>query len=367
MKPKKYNRGIIRKTPAGRFQAEVNYSNKRRRKNCRTEPQARAWIDAQRIIIDNLERPLDAFELREARKAISLLPPGASLLEAVNFFIAAKAPRQNIRFDSALSQFLDEKDQAGLRPRSIQGMKNHLERLGEFIKNPHLNDITSALLHSFLSRIGAQGITRNNYRRSFRCFFRWCQKAGYIAGDPTEAITTSKIDLAPPAILRHDQVRTLMSNAAKTPLCAYYALGFFAGLRPAEIRRLEWESIDEYIHIGAKVAKTRRQRFVTILPNLAQWIRKTRKQGPIINVSDTRFREISEEIQKKSRITPWPNNAARHSFASHHLALYQDAPRTAHELGHTSPDMLYRHYRNLVTQENAKLYFEITPSKLLVT
>jgi integrase len=59
-----------------------------------------------------------------------------------------------------------------------------------------------------------------------------------------------------------------------------------------------------------------------------------------------------------------PHNALRHSFASYHLAMWQDASKTAFELGHARPDMLYRHYRNLVTKEAAEAYWALTPDKI---
>ena len=71
-----------------------------------------------------------------------------------------------------------------------------------------------------------------------------------------------------------------------------------------------------------------------------------------------------QAIRQAASIDTWPNNAMRHSYATYHLALHQDAPRTAHELGHTGPGMLYRHYRNLATQADARRYFRITPQSL---
>jgi hypothetical protein len=58
---------------------------------------------------------------------------------------------------------------------------------------------------------------------------------------------------------------------------------------------------------------------------------------------------------------PLPHNAARHSYASYRLALTDDAPRVASELGHTTPHLLYNTYRALVRREDAELYFAIRP------
>lgn len=56
----------------------------------------------------------------------------------------------------------------------------------------------------------------------------------------------------------------------------------------------------------------------------------------------------------------WPQNVMRHSFVSYHLAQFGDIQTTALEAGH-SPDMLFRHYRELVTKDAAAEFWSITP------
>jgi hypothetical protein len=58
----------------------------------------------------------------------------------------------------------------------------------------------------------------------------------------------------------------------------------------------------------------------------------------------------------------WRQNALRHSYASYRLAENQDAAKTALELGN-SPQMLFKHYRELVTADAAKKWFELMPVK----
>jgi integrase len=66
-------------------------------------------------------------------------------------------------------------------------------------------------------------------------------------------------------------------------------------------------------------------------------------------------------IRKDFGLTRWPKNGLRHSFASYRLAAIHDAPRVASELGHTSPQMLYSTYRELVLPEEAERYWNIVP------
>ena len=41
----------------------------------------------------------------------------------------------------------------------------------------------------------------------------------------------------------------------------------------------------------------------------------------------------------------------RHSYASYHLAHFGDAAQLALEMGHTSPHMIFKHCRELVTRK----------------
>jgi hypothetical protein len=54
----------------------------------------------------------------------------------------------------------------------------------------------------------------------------------------------------------------------------------------------------------------------------------------------------------------WKANSMRHSFGSYHYALYGDSVATSRELGHkTGDDILFCHYRTLVSQEEAEKYW----------
>lgn len=57
---------------------------------------------------------------------------------------------------------------------------------------------------------------------------------------------------------------------------------------------------------------------------------------------------------------PWRHNALRHSFCSYRLADVKSAAEVALEAGN-SPQMIFQHYRELVTEKAAKAWFAITP------
>lgn len=115
----------------------------------------------------------------------------------------------------------------------------------------------------------------------------------------------------------------------------------------------------EGIEVKAAKAKSARRRIVPIQPNLAAWLQPY--SGMTGRVVPAGARGKVERVRKGARLTRWPNNGLRHSFASYRLAAIHDAPRVAMELGHTSPQMLFSTYREVVRPEEAERYWQIMP------
>ena len=74
------------------------------------------------------------------------------------------------------------------------------------------------------------------------------------------------------------------------------------------------------------------------------------------------FRKEFDEAREAAGITEWQNNALRHSFASYHLAHFQNAASTALELGHHDARITFRHYRELVKPKEAERFWDIRPA-----
>jgi integrase len=131
-------------------------------------------------------------------------------------------------------------------------------------------------------------------------------------------------------------------------------------LRPMEVHRLRWEDIDlsgGYIHVSALKSKTRQRRLVQISGNLSKWLNL---KG---NLPCKNFVKRFNAVRLAAGINKWPHDALRHSFASYHLAMHGSADRTATEMGHRGTDMLFRHYRELVSNKDAKDFWAIVPKK----
>jgi len=176
-----------------------------------------------------------------------------------------------------------------------------------------------------------------------------------------ETEKANEID-APPGILTVQQTARLL-EAASPELLPYVAIGAFAGLRRAELERLDWSDVhfdDNLIEITAQKSKTARRRFVKIQRNLREWLLPFRKHKGIVTPDN--FPKRLDAARDAAGIDDWPDNALRHSFASYHLAHFKDAAALALEMGHTNSGLIFNHYRQLVRPKEAERYWNIRPA-----
>jgi integrase len=202
-----------------------------------------------------------------------------------------------------------------------------------------------------------------NYRRLLIVLFNYAVRNGYCERNPADLTVRPRLPETEIGILTPEQTASLL-EVTEGEIQAFLAIGAFAGLRRSEIERLEWNEVDldgRLIEVAAKKAKTASRRFVRVSENLAEWLDPLVKRSGMVCPSKERLRKVLLVAREDARITEWPNNALRHSYASYHLAKHRDAPALALELGHTTTNLIFRHYRRLVRPEDAERYWEICP------
>jgi len=205
-------------------------------------------------------------------------------------------------------------------------------------------------------------VTRNNFRRVLIVAFNFAKERGYCVGNPAETSAKAKVIESAIGILTVEQTARLLESAT-AELLPYIAIGAFAGLRRAELERLDWKEIDlqsNLIEVTASKAKSARRRFVKIQPNLTRWLHPYAQLSG--NVTPPNYRELLDSAREAAGITEWPQNALRHSFASYRLARFNDAAALALELGHTNSNLVFQHYRQLVKPKQAERYWKIAPA-----
>jgi integrase len=225
--------------------------------------------------------------------------------------------------------------------------------------------VTTLEIDDWLGNLSLGPQSRINFRSVIGVLFSYAMKRGMIDANPVSRISKPKRPSNPPEIFKVDELRALLDAAQSTApdMLPALCIGAFAGLRDAEINRLDWSEVDlvrGHIEVTAIKAKTAQRRIVHIMPNLAAWLRPY--SGLTGNVAPENTRKKLLAIRKTAKLADWPQNGLRHSFASYLLAQIKDAGKVAHELGHSDSRMLFNTYRELVFPQEAERYWKIAPA-----
>jgi integrase len=297
-------------------------------------------------------------EFVAAHKALS----GASIVEAARFY-AERRPTQSVTISThdAVEEFLIEKASDGAGNRYLQDARSRLRRFAKAFSMP-LSGVTSALMATWLREVASHPRTRNNFRQHLVTLFRWARNKGYLPRDAqteAERLPLAKDKGRDIEVFSPDAMATLL-KAADDTLRPYLAIRAFAGVRDSEMRRLTWENVrfdQGVIEIRAGQAKTAARRLIPILPNLHAWLAPYR--GRKGRISYANAERIARRVAAESKID-WIHNGLRHGFGSYRLAVLKDAAEVAHEMGNTER-MVHRHYKELVTESEGKVWFAIIP------
>ena len=160
-------------------------------------------------------------------------------------------------------------------------------------------------------------------------------------------------------------------GAADATIAPALAIAAFAGLRLAEVSRLDWRDIrltEKLIVVGAENAKTAARRLVPISDNLFAWLSPAVKRFGSVNPCVEQNHNVGnalgdrfERAAAKAKVK-WKRNGFRHSYISYRVATLKDVPAVALECGN-SPQVIFSNYRALATDAEARSWFSIMPPK----
>ena len=320
----------------------------------------REAYDAAKAILEAAGIPLLSAveEYAQCRKILE----GKSLLAAVSDYAQRnKGVRIGAKLPDLIEEFLAAKKQDGASDRYLYQLKSDVKRFAEAFPLPILH-IKSHQIDEWLRKLGGAPRTRNTVHTSIRTFFSWAKARSYLPKNETteaEAVSKVKVGDTETGIFTPAQIKSLLAIA--TPeMIPFIAIGAFAGLRAAEIARLDWSAVDlkrKIIHLRADQAKTASRRIIPVSDNLRAWLLPRVGKGRVVPNA-----EMQKKVAPLARILgfEWPNNVLRHSFISYRIAIVKSAEQVALEAGN-SPTIIFKHYRELATEEQANEWFGIFP------
>lgn len=305
----------------------------------------------------------EALRVEAVTLAERLAPYGATLTQAVEHFIAHRVvTARSCSVSDLVREFLPKMREREKRELYVKDLKNRLARFEVEFGQRIIAEIKSPEIADWLDGIGGAMQTRKNYASVLRALFKYGISREYCAENPLDKIEHGEIDRPPPEVFTPGEMRMLLEHAP-TDLIPWLTIGAFAGLRAVEVERLDWSEVDlvsRLIRLPATKSKTRKKRNVEIIENLAAWLAPlAASSGPVANLDRVRVARLA--TVKKAGLGTWRQNALRHSFASYHVAHHQNVPKTAFQLGHSSPKMIQEHYDAVVEPAAAAEWWQIVP------
>jgi integrase len=305
----------------------------------------------------------------EAQKLAGSLPIIDAVKRGVN---ASKDVKPGVTVAAVADELLKDRAANGVGEHHLRVLEGSLSRIVEGFPNMLVASMDGPVVKRFLDSLTFKGQsvmprTRNNYRAIFGQLFNFAKFNRYLPGDfeGIDRIGEYKETPGKVGIYTPGEIAMLLSNAPAT-LLPFLAIGAFAGLRHAEIVRLDWREVNfatGQITVEAEKAKTASRRTVPISANLAQWLAPHAAVSSRVCYRDNMAEPVSRYVESKTIASTgfeWKHNALRHSFISYRLAGLKDDAAVALEAGN-SRAMIHRHYKELVTPEQARAWFAVAP------
>jgi len=218
---------------------------------------------------------------------------------------------------------------------------------------------------------GMSPSVHNAFLRYLRAVFNFGIRRDWCQENPVKRIEMHSLKMRR-EILSNAQVTALLKTVCETEfeLLPYHVLCIFAGIRPKEAERLEWKNInmgrERFIEVPEEISKTARRRIVKMEPLLLRWLRYYVNEGGErkgLVTPRSNLRKRLRAIRAAAGLKRWPQDAPRRTYASCWLAIHGDVDVLNRLMGHTSPEMLFKHYEKAVTQKQARAFWKIEPPR----
>jgi len=342
-----------------------------------TLKQTAAIMDALEIIQPfNVGLTDVARQYAEARRILE----DVSILQAVDFYAKhrdqekRRGALQPITFPDLVAKYLLS-IKGKKSKRYVEDMTSRLKRAAKAFTS-EIRDIRADDIDKWISGMeDTENRTRNNYRMVMVTLFSYARDKNHLRrGEQTEAEFVTRYDDKRGGVIgiyTPKEFATLL-NCVEERFLPFVALGGFAGLRSIEILRLEWKDVwfhKGYIEVGRDKSKTATRRLAPICPALKEWLKPFAKEDGLVlpgirdEVHFGKLFRAAKHTLNDSKGKPrvkLVHNGLRHSFCSYRMAETKSAAQVALEAGN-SPKMLFEHYRELVTEAEAKEWFSLTP------
>ncbi|WP_142525920.1 hypothetical protein, partial [Methylacidimicrobium cyclopophantes] len=232
--------------------------------------EAIAAVTPERLTLLRLAEDLQArlapyaLSLEEVGKRLLLFLPvlsryGVSLEEAfrrTSELLALERNSPPVRM--VVERLLDAKAKEGKSPRTLRDLRSYLGQFCCSFGDRPIACIRRQEIAEYLDKAPSLWV-RYNWQRTLSTLFAFAKTRQWLWENPLHGLPVARPKLPEIRSYSPREAQTLLVVAReKFPeVLPYLALGFFAGLRRAELQRLDWQDIKgKYVRVSAGKAKT---------------------------------------------------------------------------------------------------------------
>jgi integrase len=303
--------------------------------------------------------------------------PDAAIVEAARMYrerIGANSEAKTI--EEAAAEYLNSLSGSVTELTLKNDYRVKFRHLTEGLGERDMQSVTETDLEQWLDSRKPSAKYRDDIRNRLVTFWEFAIQRRYVKHNAAKGLAKmsrakrKKLSKIPPAIMEAGEVKRLLDAAADLrggQMLPYFAVCALCGLRPYEARRIAWEHIhleQKEIYVPAEATKTGDDREVEMPACLVAWLEQipADKRRGTLPYTRNGFDTVRDNAGVKDRWQePKGHDILRHSAASHHFRLHNNAERTGAAMGH---DVLTfrKHYKSRVkTRTEAEAYFDVWP------
>ncbi|HHV34090.1 MAG TPA: site-specific tyrosine recombinase XerD [Syntrophomonadaceae bacterium] len=277
-------------------------------------------------------------------------------------------------YDKELNGFLTYlRVERGLAKNTVQSYRYDLEQYASFLKGKGLTftEASQSVIFSFLNEQRQQNLsarTRSRRLAAIRSLYRFLLQEGQVAADPTENLSSPKLEKNLPRVLSEQDVDLLLSQPNPGTVIglrdkAMLELLYASGMRISEMLGLDTDHLNLDMGFVRCLGKGSRERLIPIgevaCRCLKEYLSRSRlklrkksyERAVFLNNHGRRLtrqgfwkilKGYAEKAKINKEITP---HVLRHSFATHLLENGADLRAVQEMLGHAdiSTTQIYTH------------------------